>query len=61
MQKQCLVRAWSSIHLGELQPTRMNLQFQVFVFTILEVEMKLATLVLSLRMRKALDCFLTTV
>ena len=60
MQKRWLVRVWSSIHLGELQPTRMNLQFQVFGFTILVVETKLATLVSSLKTHKAHDCFLIT-
>ena len=38
----------------------MNLRFQVSVFTILVVEMKLETLVLFLRTHKAHDCFWTT-
>ena len=38
----------------------MNPQSQVFVFTILVVEMRLGTLVLSLKMHKALDYFWTT-
>ncbi len=61
MQKRRLVRAWSSIHLGELQPTPMNLRSRVFAFTILVEEMRLVTLVLSLKMHKAPDCFSTTV
>ena len=39
----------------------MNLQSRVFAFTILVVEMKLATSVLSLKMHKGLACFLITV